>query len=55
MLDLFTGIRIYLASRLHDGNKKVRSYTLFFRLNGALPADGSAETTVKSIPIKPTV
>jgi hypothetical protein len=52
MLDLSTGIRVYLASRLHDENKKVRNYTPFFRLNEILPADGSAGTTVKSIPIK---
>jgi hypothetical protein len=52
MLDLLIGIRMYLASRLYDGNRKVRNCMPFFRLNGTLPANGSAGTTVKSIPIK---
>jgi hypothetical protein len=53
MLDLPIGTKVYLVSRLYDGNRKVRNYTLFFRLNGALPADGFAGTTVESISIKP--
>jgi hypothetical protein len=55
MLNLPTGTKMYLVSRLHDGNKKVRNYTPFFRLNEVLSADGSAGTTVKSISIKPII
>jgi hypothetical protein len=50
MLDLFTETRVYLASRLHDEGRKVRSYTLFFRLNGILPANGLTREKVKPIP-----
>ena len=52
VLNLPTGIRMYLVSRLHDGSRKVRSYTPFFILNGAFPVDGSVGTTVKPIPTK---
>jgi hypothetical protein len=52
MLDLSTGTRIYLGSRLYDKNGKVRTGTLFFKLNGVLPADGSAGKKIKSILIE---
>jgi hypothetical protein len=52
MLDLSTGTRIYLGSRLYDKNGKVRNGTLFFKLNGVLPADGSAGKKIKSILIE---
>jgi hypothetical protein len=52
VLDLFTGIRMYVGSGLHDRGRKICNYTLFFRSDGALPADGFAGKTSKSIPIE---
>jgi hypothetical protein len=50
MLDLSTGIRVYLISRLHDRGRKVRNYTPFFRPNGTLPANGLTRKKIKPIP-----
>jgi hypothetical protein len=54
MLDLSTGIRIYVRSRLHDKGRKIRNYTSFFRLDGILPTNGLTRKTTKSIPIRET-
>jgi hypothetical protein len=54
MLDLPTKIRLYVESRLHDKNKKVRNYTPFFKSDGILPANGLIREKVKPIPIKKT-
>jgi hypothetical protein len=55
MLDLLTGIRLYVRDKLHDRGRKVRSYTLFFRLNGILRTNGLTKKKVKSISIKEIV
>jgi hypothetical protein len=52
MLDLSTGTRIYVRSRLHDKGKKIRNYTPFFRPDGTLPTDGLIKKTTEPIPIK---
>jgi hypothetical protein len=52
VLDLPTGTKLYVGSRLHDKNRKIRSDTLFFRPNGILPANGLTKKKVKSILIK---
>jgi hypothetical protein len=52
MLDLSTGIRVYLRGQLCDRRRKVYGCALFFKLNGALPADGFAGKTVESLLIK---
>jgi hypothetical protein len=49
MLDLSTRTKMYLRGQLHDKSRTIRNYTSFFKPNGALPADGFAEKTVKSI------
>jgi hypothetical protein len=54
LLDLPTGIRLYVGSRLHNKDRKVRSYTPFFRLNGTLPTNGLTGKEIKSIPIGKT-
>ena len=51
VLDLPTGTRLYVKSRLHDGGRKVRSNTLFFRLNGILPTNGLIRKKIKPISI----
>jgi hypothetical protein len=43
---------MYLASRLHDRDRKVRNYTPFFRLNGTLPANGLIREKTEPIPVK---
>jgi hypothetical protein len=55
VLDLPTGTRLYLDSRLYYRGRKIRSYTLFFRLDGTLPTDGFIREKVKPISIKETV
>jgi hypothetical protein len=40
-----------VKSRLHDKDKEIRSYTLFFKLNETLPADGLTREKTKPIPI----
>jgi hypothetical protein len=55
MLDLPTGTRLYVRSRLHNGSKKVRSYTPFFRPNGILPVNGLIREKIKPILIGKTV
>jgi hypothetical protein len=52
VLDLSIRARIYVRSGLHDRGRKIYSYMLFFRPDGALPADRSAEKTDKPIPIR---
>jgi hypothetical protein len=52
VLNLPIRIKICVRSRLHNGNKKIRSGTLFFRLNGILPANGLIKEKVKPIPTK---
>jgi hypothetical protein len=39
-----------VGSRLYNKNKVIRSYTLFFRLNGILLTNGLIKKTIKSIP-----
>jgi hypothetical protein len=51
VLNLFTGIRMHVGSRLYNRDRKIRSGTLFFRPNRILPADESAGTTAEPIPI----
>jgi hypothetical protein len=55
VLDLSTGIRLYVKSRLYNGDRKIRSNTLFFRSDGILPIDGFTREKVKPIPIGETV
>jgi hypothetical protein len=50
VLDLPTGIRLYLNNRLYDRDREIRSDTLFFRLDGILPANGLIKKKVKPIP-----
>jgi hypothetical protein len=50
ILNLPTGIRLYVRNRLHDRDRKIRSDTLFFRLNEILPADGLIKKKTKPIP-----
>jgi hypothetical protein len=50
VLNLPTGIKIYVRSRLHDKDRKVRSYTPFFRPDGILPADGLTKKETEPIP-----
>jgi hypothetical protein len=52
ILDLFAETKLYLRSRLYNRNRKVRSCTLFFRLNGTLLINGFIREKVKSIPIR---
>jgi hypothetical protein len=52
VLDLSTGIKIYVGGRLHDKDKKIRSNTPFFRLNGTLLINGLIRETTEPIPIK---
>jgi hypothetical protein len=51
VLDLPIRIKVCVRSRLHNGSKKVRSDTLFFRSNEILPANGFTKEKVKPIPI----
>jgi hypothetical protein len=55
VLDLSTGIRIYVGNGLHDRDRKIYNYTPFFRLDGALSVDGFAGKTIESISIKSTI
>jgi hypothetical protein len=41
-----------LRTRLYNKNRKVRSHTLFFRIDGVLPADGLTKKKIKLIPLK---
>jgi hypothetical protein len=52
ILDLPTGIRLYVRGRLHDKGRKIRSGTSFFRPNRALPADGLTKTKTEQIPVR---
>jgi hypothetical protein len=54
VLDLSTGIKIYVGSRLYDKDKKIRSCTLFFKPDGTLSTDGLIREKVEPIPIKKT-
>jgi hypothetical protein len=54
VLDLSIGIRIYVRSRLHDRDKKIRNYTLFFRPDGILLTNGFIKKTIKPISIRKT-
>ena len=49
VLDLPTGIRLYVKNRLYNRGRKVRSCALFFRPNGILPTNGLIREKVKSI------
>jgi len=51
VLDLLTGTRLYVRSRLYDRGRKVRSYMPFFRPDGILPANGFTREKVEPIPI----
>jgi hypothetical protein len=55
LLDLPIGIRLYVESRLHNKNKKVRNCTSFFRPNGILPANRLTREKVKPILIEKTI
>jgi hypothetical protein len=50
ILNLSTRTGMCLRGRLHNKDRKVRSHTLFFRIDGALPANGFIRETVKPIP-----
>jgi hypothetical protein len=50
VLNLLTGAKMHVESRLHNRDKKIRSGTLFFRSDEILPADESTGTTAKPIP-----
>jgi hypothetical protein len=52
MLDLFTRTRVYLRTRLYDKNREIRSYTLFFKLNGTLFINEFTEKVIKLISLK---
>jgi hypothetical protein len=54
MLDLSTGTKIYVESRLHDRSRKIRNYTLFFRPDETLPTNGLTKKTAEPISIKKT-
>jgi hypothetical protein len=54
VLDLPTGTRLYVKGQLYNKNKEIRSYTLFFRSDGILPANGLTKKKIKPIPIKET-
>ena len=54
VLDLPTGTRLYLGSRLYDRGREIRSGTLFFRPDGTLPANGLTKEKVKPIPTEET-
>jgi hypothetical protein len=54
MLDLSTGTRIYVRSRLYNKNKKIRSYTPFFRLDETLLTNGLTKKTAEPISIRET-
>jgi hypothetical protein len=54
VLNLSTGTRMYIKRRLHNRDRKIYSYTPFFRLDGVLPADGFAGKTSESILTKST-
>jgi hypothetical protein len=54
VLDLFTGIRIHVGSRLHDRGRKIRNYTLFFRPDGILPTNGFIREKAELISIRKT-
>jgi hypothetical protein len=41
---------MYMEGRLYNGGRKIRSYTLFFRLNGILPINGFIREKTESIP-----
>jgi hypothetical protein len=55
VLDLSIRVRIYVRSRLYDRDWKIYNYTLFFRPDRALPADGSAGKTGKPIPARSAI
>jgi len=55
VLDLSIGTRVYVRNRLHDRDRKIYNYTLFFRSDGALPADGFVKKTGKPIPTKAAI
>jgi hypothetical protein len=42
-----------LRGRLYDRDRKIRSYTLFFRANEILPPNESIRQTIKPIQIRP--
>jgi hypothetical protein len=52
VLNLLTGTRLYLGSRLYYRDRKIRSCTSFFRPDGTLFTDGFIREKVKPIPIK---
>jgi hypothetical protein len=43
---------MYVRSRLHDKNKKVRNYILFFRPDGTLLVNGFIKKKIKPISVK---
>jgi hypothetical protein len=43
---------MYVRSRLHDKDRKIRSYTLFFRPDGTLLTDGLIKEIIELIPTK---
>jgi hypothetical protein len=40
-----------LRGRLYNKDRKVRSHTLFFRINGTLPSDEFIRKEIKLIPL----
>jgi hypothetical protein len=52
VLNLPTGTRIYVKNRLYDRNRKIRNYTLFFRLDKILPANGLTKKKTEPISAK---
>jgi hypothetical protein len=41
---------MYVKSRLHDKDRKIRNYILFFRPNGILPVNKFTEKKTKPVP-----
>jgi hypothetical protein len=50
VLNLPTGTKLYVRSRLYNRGRKVRNYALFFRPNGILPTNGLIKEKIKPIP-----
>jgi hypothetical protein len=54
VLNLPTGTRIYVRSRLYDRDRKIRSCTSFFRPDGILLTDEFTREKTELIPVKKT-
>jgi hypothetical protein len=54
VLNLPTGAKIYVRSRLYNKNRKIRSYTLFFRLDGILSTNRLIKKTIEPVSTEKT-